>query len=52
MDNLETVRIFDAGNELLEEAAGLMFWHATIGHDVVEKLSTCVLEDNDDVGWC
>jgi hypothetical protein len=29
-----------------------MLWHAAICHDEIEKLPTCILEDDDDIGRC
>jgi hypothetical protein len=52
MDDLETMRVLDTRNELLEEAARLMFWHAAICDDVVEKLPACKFEDDDDICRC
>lgn len=52
MDDLETVGVFDARYELLEEAAGLVFWHAAICDDVIEKLAARILEDDDNISGC
>lgn len=52
MDDFETVRVFNTGYELLEKAACLGFWHAAIGNDVVEELSTGIFEDEDDICRC
>jgi len=52
MDNLEAMRVFDARNELLEEAPCLMFWHTAICHNVIEKLATSIFEDDDDICRC
>ena len=52
MDNLETMGVFDSRNELLEEAAGLVFGHAAICHDVVEELSASIFENNDNISRC
>jgi hypothetical protein len=52
MDDLETMRVLDPRNELLEKASRLMFGHAAICDDEVEKLAACIFEDNDDIGRC
>lgn len=36
MNDLEAVREFDAGDDLLEELPGSRFGHSAIGYDVVE----------------
>ena len=48
--NLETMGIFDARYELLEEAAGLVFGHAAVGNDEVEEFARSVLKNKDNVG--
>ena len=50
VDDLEAVRVFDARDDLLEEAPCSLFGHAAVGDDVVEELATGVFKDEDDVG--
>ena len=52
MDDLESVRVLNARDDLLEEAPCALFWHAAVGDDVVEELASGVFEDEDDVGRC
>jgi hypothetical protein len=46
------VGVFDPGNELLEELAGLRLGHLPTRNDVVEQLPTGVFEHDDDVCGC
>lgn len=50
MDDLEVVRVLDAGDELLEETAGAGFGHPAVLDYVVEELAAGVFQDYDDVG--
>jgi hypothetical protein len=51
VNDFESMGVFNAGNDLLEESAGASLGHAAIRDYVVEKLATGVFEDEDDIGW-
>ena len=50
MHDLEPVGVFDARDDLLEEAAHAGLGHLSIRNDVVEQLAACVFEHENDVG--
>ena len=50
MDDLEAVGVFDARDDLLEEAANAGLRHLAVCDDVVEQLAAGVFENKDDVG--
>lgn len=52
MDDFETMRVFDARDDLLEEPASFRLLHTSISNDVVEELITSVFEDEDDIRRC
>lgn len=49
MDNLETMGVLNAGNQLLEDAPGLVFRHPAVLDDIVKELAAGVFENKDDV---
>ena len=53
MDDFLFVDVPDAGDELREELAGVLFIEIAVREDVVEELATgCVLENDADVLVC
>lgn len=49
--DLEAVGVVDAGDHLLEEAAGLRLGHLALVDDVLEELPAGIFEHDDDVRW-
>ena len=43
MDDFDPMGVFDAGDELLEEATSLRFRQSTVDDNVVEEFAPCVL---------
>ena len=52
MYDLEPMAVVYAGDELLEEPPRLRLSHPPIRDDVVEELSTSILQYDDDICWC
>lgn len=50
MYNLVSMAVLDCGNNLLEEAARLVFGHLDLFNNVIEELCASILHDHDDVG--
>jgi hypothetical protein len=52
VDDLQAVRVLDAGYDLLEETPGFRFRHTTMGNDIVEEFATGVFKNEDDICRC
>ena len=49
MYDFESMRVFDAGDDLLEEFASTGFGHTPVGNDVVEEFASCIFEYEYDI---
>ena len=49
MYDFESMRVFDTGDDLLEELASTGFGHTSIGNDVVEEFASCIFQHEYDI---